>query len=75
MSLDCDLKWRGIFCKDGVQQLELKSSIISSSREICQFGTKQQFKIHCEILEASVSDDTHSYTLVLSMRMILQALK
>lgn len=75
MSLDCDLKWRGIFCKDSVQQLEkkkkLKSSVTSSSRKICQFDTKNQFKNHCEKLEVSVSDDTLSCTL----RMILQALK
>lgn len=74
MYLDCDLKWRGIFCKDSVEQLELKSSI-TSSRGICQFDSKIQFKIHCEKLEASISDDTHSCTLVLPMRMILQALK
>lgn len=77
MSLDCNLKWRGIFCKDSVQQLEksLKSSVTSSSGEICQFDTKNQFKIRCEKLEVSVSDDPPSCTLVLSLRMILQALK
>lgn len=54
---------------------KLKSSVTSSSGEICQFDTKNQFKIRCEKLEVSVSDDTISCTLGLSMRMILQALK